>query len=58
MVPDRVRAASSRSSRCLGLPKPLWHEVFELWAALAELSRIELLKRTDLQNDEGEKPMN
>ena len=45
--------------QCLGLPKPLWHEVFELCGGeVAELSRIELLKRTDLQNDEGEKPMN
>ena len=36
--------------QCLGLPKPLWHEVLELCGGeLAELSRIELLKRDDLQ---------
>lgn len=36
--------------QCLGLPKPLWHEVQELCGGeLAELSKIELLKRTDLQ---------
>ncbi|KAL1525818.1 hypothetical protein AB1Y20_020657 [Prymnesium parvum] len=36
--------------QCLGLPKPLWHEVLELCGGeLAELSRMELLKRDDLQ---------
>ena len=35
--------------QCLGLPKPLWHEVQELCGGeLGELSKIELLKRTDL----------
>lgn len=38
--------------QCLGLPKPLWHEVLELCGGeLAELSRIELLKRDDLELD-------
>ena len=41
--------------QCLGLPKPLWHEVMELAGGeLAEVSKVELLKRTDLQNDEGD----
>ena len=36
--------------QCLGLPKPLWHEVLELCGGeMAELSRIELLKRPDLE---------
>ena len=35
--------------QCLGLPKPLWHEVLETAGGeLGELSRIELLKRPDL----------
>ena len=37
--------------QCLGLPKPLWHEVMELcgdWCA--ELSQIEIQKRTDLED--------
>ncbi len=35
--------------QCLGLPKPLWHEVLELCGGeTAELSKIELLKRDDL----------
>ena len=40
--------------QCLGLPKPLWHEVLELCGGEpAELSRIEILKRPDLaQQDE------
>ena len=43
--------------QCLGLPKPLWHEVMELCGGeCAALSRIELLKRDDL--DEGEEPVN
>ena len=38
--------------QCLGLPKPLWHEVLEICGGeLAELSRIELIKRDDLDND-------
>ena len=40
--------------QCLGLPKPLWHEVLELCGGeAAELSRIELLKRTDLEKGEA-----
>ena len=36
--------------QCLGLPKPLWHEVLETAGGeVSEVSRIELLKRTDLQ---------
>jgi hypothetical protein len=36
--------------QCLGLPKPLWHEVLELCGGeLAELSKLELLKRQDLE---------
>uniref|UniRef100_A0A7S0LJD4 Selenoprotein O n=1 Tax=Coccolithus braarudii TaxID=221442 RepID=A0A7S0LJD4_9EUKA len=35
--------------QCLGLPKPLWHEVLELCGGdLAVWSQIELMKRTDL----------
>ena len=38
--------------QCLGLPKPLWHEVMELCGGeCAALSRIELLKRDDLVGD-------
>jgi len=38
--------------QCLGLPKPLWHEVMELCGgAVGELSKMELLKRTDLDED-------
>ena len=38
--------------QCLGLPKPLWHEVLELCGgSMAELSAIELLKRDDLDAD-------
>jgi hypothetical protein len=34
--------------QCLGLPKPLWHEVLELCGGeMAEISKIELLKRPD-----------
>ena len=36
--------------QCLGLPKPLWHEVLELCGGeLSELSRIEILKREDVE---------
>jgi len=39
--------------QCLGLPKPLWHEVMELCGGeYAQLSRLELLKRDDLTGDE------
>lgn len=41
--------------QCLGLPKPLWHEVLELCGGeLAELSKIELLKRQDLEQEADE----
>jgi len=40
--------------QCLGLPKPLWHEVMELAGGdSAAISRMELLKRTDLANAEA-----
>mmetsp|Transcript_38381 Transcript_38381/g.113973 ORF Transcript_38381/g.113973 Transcript_38381/m.113973 type:complete len:88 (-) Transcript_38381:47-310(-) len=40
--------------QCLGLPKPLWHEVMELCGGEnAELSRIEFVK---LYDDDGGKP--
>lgn len=36
--------------QCIQLPKPLWHEVLELAGGeLAEVSRIEILKRDDLE---------
>merc|ERR1719329_862552 len=39
--------------QCLGLPKPLWHEVMELCGgSLAELSQVELQKRDDLEEDD------
>jgi hypothetical protein len=38
--------------QCLGLPKPLWHEVMELCGGeCATLSRLEILKREDLPED-------
>jgi len=38
--------------QCLGLPKPLWHEVMELCGGEnGALSRLELLKRDDLEDD-------
>jgi len=38
--------------QCLGLPKPLWHEVLETAGGeLADISRIEYLKRADLQQE-------
>lgn len=41
--------------QCLGLPKPLWHEVMELCGgSLAELSQVELQKRDDLREDEDD----
>uniref|UniRef100_A0A7S2HS28 Uncharacterized protein n=1 Tax=Zooxanthella nutricula TaxID=1333877 RepID=A0A7S2HS28_9DINO len=45
--------------QCLGLPKPLWHEVMELCGGeAAELSRLELIKRNDLaeQQDGDDEP--
>lgn len=39
--------------QCLGLPKPLWHEIMELCGGeSAELSRLEFVKRDDLEDDE------
>ena len=36
--------------QCLGLPKPLWHEVLELCGGEpAELSRLEIVKRPDVE---------
>jgi len=38
--------------QCLGLPKPLWHEVMELCGGeSAAISRLELTKRQDLDED-------
>lgn len=35
--------------QCIGLPKPLWHEVMELCGdELGVISSLELLKRDDL----------
>jgi hypothetical protein len=37
--------------QCMQLPKPLWHEVMELCGGeLREISRLELLKRDDIQD--------
>jgi len=50
-----ISMASARPvalKQCLGLPKPLWHEVMELCGGeYAELSRVELVRRTDLDED-------
>lgn len=36
--------------QCLGLPKPLWHEVLELCGGeMGEISKIEILKRPDIE---------
>lgn len=41
--------------QCLGLPKPLWHEVMELCGGeCATLSRLEILKRDDLPEEDRE----
>jgi hypothetical protein len=41
--------------QCLGLPKPLWHEVLEFAGGdYAELSRLELTKREDLEEDDDD----
>ncbi|KAG8458528.1 hypothetical protein KFE25_003063 [Diacronema lutheri] len=38
--------------QCLGLPKPLWHEVMELAGGeCAQLSRMEITKRDDLTDE-------
>ena len=43
-------ARSLALKQCLGLPKPLWHEVLELCGGeMKSLSSIELKKRVDLQ---------
>lgn len=43
-------ARSVALKQCISLPKPLWHEVTELCGGdLADLSSLELLKRSDLQ---------
>lgn len=40
--------------QCLGLPKPLWHEVMELCGGeCATVSRLEIVQRTDLQEDDS-----
>jgi len=40
--------------QCLGLPKPLWHEVMELCGGeSALLSRLEFVKRDDLEEDDA-----
>ncbi|KAJ1445957.1 hypothetical protein M885DRAFT_578381 [Pelagophyceae sp. CCMP2097] len=37
--------------QCLGLPKPLWHEIMEMLGGVSlEVSRLELLKREDLDD--------
>ncbi|KAJ1482350.1 hypothetical protein T484DRAFT_1804143, partial [Baffinella frigidus] len=39
--------------QCLGLPKPLWHEVMERCGGRSlELSKLELVRRDDLEEDE------
>lgn len=39
--------------QCIGLPKPLWHEVFELCGEeYKEISSLELKKRRDIQPDD------
>ena len=41
--------------QCLGLPKPLWHEVLELCdGPMGELSRVELVKRPDLEDEDSD----
>ena len=48
-------ARSVALKQCLGLPKPLWHEVLELCGGeLGELSSIELLKRSDLEPEKDQ----
>ncbi len=42
--------------QCLGLPKPLWHETMELAGGeCASLSKMEILKRSDLDESETER---
>mmetsp|Transcript_627 Transcript_627/g.1010 ORF Transcript_627/g.1010 Transcript_627/m.1010 type:complete len:472 (+) Transcript_627:42-1457(+) len=39
--------------QCMQLPKPLWHEVLELCGGeLKELSKLELMKRDDIQEED------
>lgn len=41
--------------QCMQLPKPLWHEVLELCGGeLKELSKLELMKRDDIEADEDD----
>jgi len=45
-------ARSLALKQCIQLPKPLWHEVMELCGGeLREVSRLELMKRSDIQDD-------
>eukprot|EP00439_Symbiodinium_sp_Y106_P030077 s3159_g3.t1 len=50
-----ISMASARPltlKQCLGLPKPLWHEVMELCGGeYSDLSRVELVQRADLDED-------
>ena len=46
-------ARSLTLKQCIGLPKPLWHEIMELCGGeYSELSELEIEKRTDLQADD------
>ena len=46
-------ARSLALKHCIGLPKPLWHEIMELCGGeYSELSELEIEKRTDLQADD------
>eukprot|EP00591_Stephanopyxis_turris_P002313 CAMPEP_0195508638 /NCGR_PEP_ID=MMETSP0794_2-20130614/1794_1 /TAXON_ID=515487 /ORGANISM="Stephanopyxis turris, Strain CCMP 815" /LENGTH=514 /DNA_ID=CAMNT_0040635647 /DNA_START=51 /DNA_END=1595 /DNA_ORIENTATION=+ len=46
-------ARSLALKQCIGLPKPLWHEVMELCGGeLKEISSLELMKRDDIQIEE------
>merc|ERR1719296_381803 len=51
-----LSVACSRSivlKQCVGLPKPLWHEIMELCGGdHSEISEMEMKKRSDLQPDE------
>mmetsp|Transcript_11690 Transcript_11690/g.14527 ORF Transcript_11690/g.14527 Transcript_11690/m.14527 type:complete len:253 (+) Transcript_11690:50-808(+) len=41
--------------QCIGLPKPLWHEVLELCGGeLKEISSLELMKRDDIVVDDSD----
>jgi len=51
-------AATSRPlalKQCLGLPKPLWHEVMEtIGGECAELSKFEFVRRSDLSDEDDD----